>query len=124
MQATQKIVNLGLLLSAICVFLFLANLTQTVWSLVGLPRHADWLVSPAQLFSFTVVLFAGSYARRSAASNLFLNEVVQELSKVTWPTRKETVMSTGVACVLVVICSLVLLMFDSLWGTILRGLFN
>lgn len=124
MQATQKIVNLGLLLVAVSVFLFLMNLTQTIWGVAGLPRLADWLVSPAQLISFGVTVSAGIYVRRSAVSNQFLNEVVQELSKVTWPTQKETVLSTGVACVLVVVCALVLLMFDSLWGTILRGIFN
>jgi len=123
-QATQKIVNLGLLLVAACVFLFMVNLTQALWGLGGLPRFADWLVSPAQLISFGLTAGAGIYVRRTAASNQFLNEVVQELSKVTWPTRKETVMSTGVACVLVAICALVLFLFDSLWGTILRGIFN
>jgi preprotein translocase subunit SecE len=123
-QATQKIVNLGLLLTAGCVFAFMVNLTQALWSLAGLPRMVDWLVAPAQLISFGMTVGAGIYIRQNAAANQFLNEVVQELSKVTWPTRKETVMSTGVACILVVICAAVLLLFDTLWGTVLRGIFN
>ena len=95
-----------------------------LWVLAGLPRFAEWLVSPVQLLSFGLTAGAAIYVRRASVSNQFLNEVVQELSKVTWPTRQETVLSTGVACVLVVICAVVLLAFDSLWGTILRGIFS
>ncbi|PIR20484.1 MAG: preprotein translocase subunit SecE [Deltaproteobacteria bacterium CG11_big_fil_rev_8_21_14_0_20_47_16] len=44
-----------------------------------------------------------------------MNEVAQELSKVTWPPRKETVVSAGVIAVLVGIVSLILVGFDTLW---------
>ena len=124
MSASQKIVNLGLLVTGCAVFFFMANLTQSIWGLVGLPRMADWLVSPAHIISFALTAGGGLYVRRSDHTNQYLNEVVQELSKVTWPTQKETVISTGVACVLVVFSALVLLGYDSLWGTVLGGLFR
>jgi len=122
-MATQKIVNLGLLLVAVGAFLFLTQVVQLVWSVGGLPRMADWLVAPPMLVSFAVSAGGIVVIRQNAEWNRFLNEVVQELSKVTWPTRKETTLSTGVACVLVVICAAVLFLFDSLWGVILRSFF-
>ena len=38
----------------------------------------------------------------------FLQEVRQEVSKVTWPTRQETVISTAMVLVMVTLVSLVL----------------
>jgi preprotein translocase SecE subunit len=46
----------------------------------------------------------------------FTNEVISELSKVVWPARKETALSTVVVTVLVGICSIILFGFDMFWG--------
>jgi preprotein translocase subunit SecE len=43
------------------------------------------------------------------------NEVVEELSKVTWPTREETSNATVVVIVTVVVCSVYLGVFDAVW---------
>ncbi len=45
-------------------------------------------------------------------------EVIVELSKVTWPTRKETVVSTGVIVVMVAIAAVLMFGIDALWGTL------
>ena len=42
----------------------------------------------------------------------FLSEVVSELKKVTWPTRKETLGATGVVLILVIIISAYLGLVD------------
>ncbi len=42
----------------------------------------------------------------------FLSEVVSELKKVTWPNRKETLGTTGVVLILVIIISIFLGMVD------------
>jgi preprotein translocase subunit SecE len=44
----------------------------------------------------------------------FLNEVRQEASKVTWPTRRETVISTGMVFVMVVLAALFFFTVDSI----------
>lgn len=44
----------------------------------------------------------------------FVREVRQETSKVTWPTRKETMVSTAMVLVLVLIASLFFLLVDNL----------
>ncbi len=121
---SQKIVNLSLVLAGIGVFLFFSNAFSALWSLASLPRMPEWIVTPPDILSFVVVAAAGIIVRRHNKANTFLNEVTVELSKVTWPDNKETVISTGVSCVLVVICSVILFGFDSLWGVIMRGIFS
>lgn len=116
MQSTQKIVNLGLIFAGVAVFLFLTNLVQALWGLAHLPRMHEWIFTPPDLISFVLTLGAGFYTRRHEKANRFLNEVVTELSKVTWPESKETAVSTGISCILVAICALILLLFDVLWG--------
>ncbi len=48
----------------------------------------------------------------------FLQQVRAEASKVTWPTRKETLVTTGMVFVMVVIASLFFLLSDTIirWG--------
>lgn len=48
----------------------------------------------------------------------FIREVRQESSKVTWPTRKETMVSTAMVLVMVMIAALFFLLVDNIaaWG--------
>lgn len=48
----------------------------------------------------------------------FIREVRQEANKVTWPTRKETMISTAMVLVLVLITSIFFLVVDNIigWG--------
>lgn len=46
----------------------------------------------------------------------FLREVRQEMNKVTWPTRRETVASTLMVLVLSAICAIFFMLVDSLLG--------
>lgn len=119
---TQKWVNLGLLLGSTAVFLFLGKLLGAIWDMVRLPAFALLSIESYYLLSFLVALGVGIAVRRNVQANGFLNDVVVELSRVTWPQRKETVASAGVVIVLVGIAALLLFLIDSLWGTMIRGL--
>lgn len=52
---------------------------------------------------------------RNEQTNQFMNEVVTELSRVTWPTQKETSSATFVVIIMVLATSMVLGFFDYLW---------
>ena len=54
----------------------------------------------------------------------FLSEVVSELKKVVWPNRKETLGTTGVVLILVVIISTYLGMVDYLLSHLVRYLID
>lgn len=118
---TQRWVNLGLLFGSLSLFLFLAKLSAALWDLGRLPIPEALPVEPAYLIAFVLAGGAGLFVRRAERTNGFLNEVASELSKVTWPVRKETMASAGVVIFLVAVASVILFLVDTLWGTLIRG---
>ena len=46
----------------------------------------------------------------------FMRQVRQEMSKVTWPGRKETFTSASIVLVLIVLFSLFFLLTDQIWS--------
>ena len=53
--------------------------------------------------------------------NAFMNEVVVELmTKVSWPTSKDTITATIVVLITVVIAGIVLAFFDWLWVLVFK----
>ncbi|MDF2765417.1 MAG: secE [Rhodospirillales bacterium] len=53
----------------------------------------------------------------------FFRQVRQEVSKVTWPTRKETMITTAMVFVMVVLASLFFLAVDWILGSAVDWLF-
>lgn len=64
------------------------------------------------------LLFVGLY--RSEQANQFMNEVVVELSRVTWPTTKDTSSATMIVIVMVLISGIVLGLLDYCWIQLLK----
>ena len=58
---------------------------------------------------------------RPVAFARFFREVKVELSKVTWPPRKELLTATGVVIVAVVIAGVYIGVFDFIWNIIVRS---
>ena len=54
----------------------------------------------------------------------YVRDVRQEVSKVTWPTRKETLITTGLVLGLSVIAALFFLLVDQLIQLAMRGVFR
>ncbi|MEE9318531.1 MAG: preprotein translocase subunit SecE [Rhodospirillales bacterium] len=54
----------------------------------------------------------------------FLQEVRQEASKVTWPTRKETTISTGMVFVFVILASVFFLIVDQILQFGVKSIFG
>jgi len=57
---------------------------------------------------------------RHEKANVFMNEVMMELSRVSWPTQKETSSATMVVVIMVMISGMVLGFLDYLWTELLR----
>lgn len=64
------------------------------------------------------VLFFGLYRHQRA--NQFMNEVMTELARVTWPTQKETTNATFVVIIMVVISGMILGLLDYIWTALLK----
>ncbi len=54
----------------------------------------------------------------------FIKQVRQETSKVTWPTRKETMITTGMVFVFVFIAALFFLVVDLVFQEAVRGILS
>ena len=50
----------------------------------------------------------------------FVRQVRQEISKVTWPEKKDTFISSAIVIILVIIFSLFFLVTDQIWSKGLR----
>ncbi|EME68182.1 preprotein translocase subunit SecE [Paramagnetospirillum caucaseum] len=55
---------------------------------------------------------------------LFFKQVRQEVSKVTWPTRRETTVSTGMVFIMVVIAAIFFLVIDQIFAASVKLLFG
>ena len=89
-----------------------------------LVRTSEWVWSyfakPKQLIIYTTSFVLAGVGVYSAWRNEEIfglaSECVTELSKVSWPTRKETSAATLVVIVTVIIASLLLGVFDATWA--------
>jgi preprotein translocase subunit SecE len=67
------------------------------------------------LFSYGISAAGIVFCLKNEAIAHWASEVVEELSKVVWPTREETGQATVVVVVTVIICSVFLGLFDAIW---------
>ncbi len=103
---------------------FVRQVADMLWGILKLPLLQDWPLSPADMMGIVVAVAIFIIFRKNTKTNTFTNEVLVELSKVTWPPRKETLLSTVVVTIMVAICSLILFGFDTLWGTLVKVLYQ
>jgi preprotein translocase subunit SecE len=87
------------------------QVAEFVWSYFG--RVNDWILLMA---SVAVGVGAVLYAYRHPVVSPLSKEIVSELGKVTWPTRKETYYATLVVIVTSIVCSIILGIFDATWS--------
>ena len=54
----------------------------------------------------------------------FFREVRQELSRVTWPSRKETVATTGMVFLMVFVAAAFFFLADQMFSVLMRTIFG
>ena len=105
---------------AITLAWFLIKLTGSVWTILAdtvdvVPEPNDTIIAVgAGLVAFVTAVIT----YRSEKVHTFVVEVCVELSKVTWPTRKETWSQTIVVIVVSIIAAIILGVFDAVWSQI------
>tara|TARA_Y100001960_G_scaffold248556_1_gene264245 strand:+ start:292 stop:516 length:225 start_codon:yes stop_codon:yes gene_type:complete len=54
--------------------------------------------------------------KKKTSPALFVRQVRQELQKVTWPQRRDTLISSGIVILLIILFSLFFLLSDQIWS--------
>ncbi|MFO0747003.1 MAG: preprotein translocase subunit SecE [Myxococcota bacterium] len=78
----------------------------------------------AQLLAMVAAVGFAIWLRRNQKVYDYAMEVGSELSKVTWPTWKETKLATIVVIVTTLIISVILGVMDLIWGALQRLLYS
>ena len=116
----QKWVNLVFTAVAIMVaaILFVGfSKIAAIYNLESSVKSIDLVIRLGSI-ALGAVLGLGLFLNNS--SNAFMNEVVLELSRVTWPATKDTTNATVWVILFVLIAGAVLGAFDSLWAWIIK----
>lgn len=116
MQGTQRYVTVAYLVLGLVIWVTLDRLFAGLTYLTGIPN-------PSLVGNFTVTtaiaavatLAAGLYVLRNPRITEFSNDVVSELRKVTWPSRKETQSATVVVIITTIIIAIILGAMDFVW---------
>jgi len=116
----QKWVNLSFLFAAILlgyiVFSFSGKIVA-IYDLETRVRNVELVLRGISLLA-GALLFFGLY--RSERTNQFMNEVVVELTRVIWPTPRDTVSATFVVIVMVLISGIILGLLDYVWIQLMK----
>ena len=121
MTPNKKWLDLGLGGVALASWLIFRQVFNAAWDFFRLPIQESLPIGIPEILAFVSAVAVFVILRRQAKVQEFGMEVLSELSKVTWPTRKETVISTGVIMVMVGIASVLLFFFDTAWGTLTKS---
>ena len=111
----QKWVNLSFVAAAL-LLAYVAYVLSTKFSVAldfeGRIRSLDKILLGVSV-GLGIVLFVG--LSKSMVANTFMNEVVAEVSKVTWPTQNETMKATIAVLIAVTIAGVVFWALDNVW---------
>jgi preprotein translocase subunit SecE len=120
----QKWVNLSFVAAALLlayVVFVLAVKFSVVLDFDGRVRSLDKILMGVSA-ALGFLLFFGLF--KSKVANAFMSETVAEISKVTWPTKDETLKATIAVLIAVTIAGAILWMVDNTWvwliGVILK----
>ncbi len=116
---TQKWVTLSYIAVAALAAWVLSSLAfnlSAAWELEARFKQIETMIRVGSVALGFVAYFAMS---RNETSNKFTTEVVEELSRVTWPTVDDTTKATIVVLIMVLISGGILGLFDALWTAIL-----
>jgi preprotein translocase SecE subunit len=118
MPSKQRYVFIGAMGLAAVIGLALSQGFAWAWSQASLANPTPLGTSDlplTTLLGYAVAFGGTAIALRNQAAHTWASEVVDELTRVAWPSREETGNATLVVIVAVLVCSAYLGMFDAFW---------
>ena len=120
----QKWVNLSYVAVAILLGYIVSSFAVKLAGTYDLEARVRNIELIIRVVSILVGLVVFVFLYRHDKSNQFMNEVVVELSRVTWPTQKETASATFIVMIMVLISGMVLGLLDYVWTYLLQWVFK
>jgi preprotein translocase SecE subunit len=121
----QKVVSISYLaLAALVAFVTLMAMMKlaNTYDLESRIKSIEFIIRGLSIVIGAAVFF-GLYGNSKA--NSFMNEVAAELmTKVTWPTSRDTMMATMVVIITVIVAGILFAFFDWVFTIGLQGLFS
>jgi preprotein translocase subunit SecE len=126
LQGVQRFVIFAYLVLGVLLWATLAKLFAALAYLANVP-DVPLLGSNftlANLLGLVVSAGTAVWAMKNQRAHDFSTDVVAELRKVTWPSRKETRTATIVVIVTTIITALILGFFDMVWAKLTGIIYN
>ena len=117
----QRYVYAAYMAGALGAAFLVAKIGHATWAAVGKwkPELGEWAEPKDEtiIYPLAGVLGVGLaiYYWRKATARQYANEVAEELSKVTWPTRKEVMNSTTVVVLTTIFATVFFALMDQFW---------
>jgi preprotein translocase subunit SecE len=109
----ERWVQLGYMILAILLVWLFDHVINAIWYLFADPNE-----SIVTALAVLTGLLTTTILYKNQATYGIVHGISEELSKVTWPTRKETSSSTVVVVVTSIVAALMLFLFDSVWSAV------
>lgn len=113
-NAPNKPVHLIYLCGGLLLFVLLKWTIDWIWGYFTRAPDEFYIT----IWSAGVALVVGVALYRHERVRGLINEVVAELKKVTWPTRKEVRAATIVTIVMTILSAAILGFFDFIWANV------
>jgi preprotein translocase subunit SecE len=124
--SAQRIVIFAYLFISVVAAITLARALSTLALALNVP---DYPVlgsngSLTDVIGFVVAAGAGIWAYRNPQVHEWSLDVINELRKVTWPSRKETQTATVVVIITTLLAAVVLGLFDQVWALVTSVIYS
>lgn len=113
----QRFVYAAFMAGAILVAFLLAKITDAVWHKLGQLKPSFGEPQEEAVYAISALLGMGLafYAWRRQEARTYVEEVASELSKVTWPSKKEVTNSTFVVVMTTLVATTFFALMDQFW---------
>jgi preprotein translocase subunit SecE len=122
-MSVARYVNLSFVVIGLTLYIVLGELMGAILGIFGSSTNFQVLGANfrlAHLLAMVISIGVAIALRRSERIYTYAMEVGSELSKVTWPTWKDTKRATVVVIITTLIIAGILGLLDLLWGTVTR----
>ena len=116
----QRFVNLGFLVVGVLAALLVSHILTSAIPMFDLETKIKNIQVTRQIVSLVIGAAVAFFMYQHPKVNAFANEVAVELSRVTWPSNRDTNSGTIVVVVMVIISGLILGLLDYVWTEAVR----